>query len=401
VRILFLNHNRAWQGGFFRAYHWGRYLARVGHAVTVLTISESNRWAFEIEEREGIKLIKTPDLLAGKFRSGWDMWDTLRRVGYVMHERFEIVHSVDSRPVCIFPGLVAKQWKGAKLVIDWGDWWGHGGTARERSTSRMERLLEPIETFFEEGFRCFGDGSVVLTSALERRAVALGVPGDRIVRVPHGADIERVCPLNKAQARVAIGIDSGARVVGYVGSIFPRDADLLARAFGIVQRSEPRTRLLLIGNCNVRVPEPLMNEGAVFRTGPVSYELLQQYIAACDVMLLPLRDSIANRGRWPSKIGDYLAAGRPVIASRVGDVANLIEEGHCGLLSDDTPENFASKVLHLLADRNLLAEMADCARMTAETKLDWNLLAKQLEGFYQRIADSVETQPRPAGALIG
>jgi glycosyltransferase involved in cell wall biosynthesis len=382
MKILFLNHNVAWRGGFFRAYHWGHHLARRGHHITLLTISENNLWRFEIQERDGIVLVKTPDLLFGRLRSGWDVWDTMRRIGYLLPLSFDLVHSVDSRPACILPALVLKKLRRTKLVVDWGDWWGRGGTIVERSTNLTERLFAPVETFFEEGFRGYADGSVVLNSALERRALELGVAAHSIVRIPHGADIEGIVPLEKNAARKELGVSPEMPVLGYVGAMFERDADLMIHAFEIMQAQDLGVMLFLIGNTKVRLPRRFLDSGSVIVTGSLSYKRLQLYIACCDVMLLPLRNSVANRGRWPSKISDYLAAGKPVVACRVGDIAPLIEEGRCGVLTHDSPEDFATKTVEILRQHDLLEEMGRNARKVAETKLDWRLLTDQLERFY-------------------
>src|SRR6266576_279209 len=121
MKILFLNHNVVWKGGFFRAYHWGRHLRSFGHEVTILSISQSNYLRFTGSERDGITLVETPDLLWGRLRTGWDPWDTLLRMVYLLNKDYDIVHCVDSRPNVIIPGLMMKLLGKGKLIIDWGD----------------------------------------------------------------------------------------------------------------------------------------------------------------------------------------------------------------------------------------------------------------------------------------
>lgn len=388
MKILFLNHNVVWSGGFFRAYHWGRQLARRGHSVTLLSISKASHWRFHIQERDGIRLVETPDLLQGSFRSGWDIWDTIRRILYVSKDNFDLVHSVDSRPVCIFPALILKKWKQTKLVVDWGDWWGHGGTITERSNNIANKIFSPVETFFEEGFRNFADGSLVLTSALEKRAISLGVAPSSILRIPHGADIEGIRPLNQKESRRLLGIDSNLPILGYLGAMFQSDMKFLIDAFKIMRTKNNKIRLYLIGNTQLCFPNHLFDSDSVVSTGRLSYEHLQEYISSCDIMLLPLCNSIANRGRWPSKVNDYLAAGKPVVSTRVGDIANLIEEGQCGILTDVSPEVFATKTLEILQKPDLLTEMGENSRKLAEAKLDWRILTDQLEKFYIEIVQN-------------
>jgi glycosyltransferase involved in cell wall biosynthesis len=385
MKILFLNHNVIWHGAFLRAYHWGRQLVAKGHEVTVLTIDESNKWRFKSEDRDGVRLVRSPDLFSGKLRSGWDPWDTFRRVGYLLPTSYDLVHCVDTRPVAIFPALALKKFRRMKLVIDWGDWWGRGGTINERADGLAERLFAPVETLFEEAFRKFADGTVVLTSALERRAVSLGVSPESILRIPTGADIQRIAPLDKCAARQELGIPQETQILGYVGLLFDSDVGLLVEAFRILYARDSRVRLFLIGNTNIRVPRELTESGAVVFTGSLSYEMLQKYIACCDVMVLPLNKSVANVGRWPSKVGDYLAAGKPVVATAVGDIASLIEEGKCGVITQDSAEDFARGALEILEDKSDLREYSTNARKVAEEKLDWTLLTGQLEDFYFRV----------------
>lgn len=386
MRLLFLNHNVAWRAGFFRAFHWGRYLVRKGHQVTILTISENNRKGFETQEHDGVYLVKTPDLLTGRLRSGWDPWDTINRLIYLWPQQYDLVHSVDSRPVCILPALMLKKiWK-TKLVIDWLDWWGRGGTIMERSNSLAEHFFAPVETFFEERFRHLADGSVVISSALKNRALALGVGAEHLVQIPFGADVERMQPRDKNVARQRLGLPPDQKpILGYVGNILLSDRALMLEAFKLINRKDAQVRLLLIGNCPVTrsdfVPEV---QDRVIVTGSISYEMLQDYVAACDVMWLPLKDTIANRGRWPSKIGDYLAAGRPVAACAVGDLKDLFSRELIGVLSRDDPRDLAEATLSLLA-RPDLGKLGQNARRVAERELAWEILTDRLESFYFRI----------------
>ena len=382
LRLLFLNHNVAWRAGFFRAFHWGRYLVRKGHEVTILTISENKRWGFEIQEREGVRLVKTPDLLTGRLRSGWDPWDIINRLIYLWPQQYDLVHSVDSRPVCILPALMLKKLLKTKLVIDWLDWWGRGGTIMERSNNLAQRLFTPVETFFEEGFRQFADGSVVISSALKNRALSLGVGAEHLVQIPFGADVDRLLPRDKLAARRRLDLGIGEKILGYVGTISAKDLDLLMNAYQHLYESDNRIRMIFIGRSGVKKADlnPKIIDGVIL-TGEITYGALQDYIAACDVMWLPLKDTIANRGRWPSKISDYLAAGRPVAATAVGDLKALFSKAEIGVLSKDEPGDFARATQQLLA-RPDLEELGRNARRIAETELSWEILTDRLESLY-------------------
>ncbi|PYS49850.1 MAG: hypothetical protein DMF68_08765 [Acidobacteria bacterium] len=379
MRILMLNHNVAHSGGtFFRAYHFGREMARRGHEVTLLTISPRRRFGFKREMDAGVQLIETPDWLWGRGRTGWDMWDTLRRLSYVRGGRWDVVHAFDSRPVVIFPALSLRR-HGIPLILDWADWWGRGGTITERPTGAAVRFLfGPIETYLEETFRTRAHGTTVISSALRERAISLGVCDKSIALIPQGSDVEKVKPLAKDECRRALGLPLKAAIVAYIGVLNNSDAELLFSTFEHLLKMRPRCRLLLIGNHKTRVPEI----PGILETGFLSHEKYLEHLGASDLCLLPLKDTISSRGRWPSKINDYLAAGRPIVASAVGDIRQLFEQHLIGQATTDNPESLAEAANALLSDESLLEVMGQNARRVAENELNWSILGEQLEAHY-------------------
>ena len=226
---------------------------------------------------------------------------------------------------------------------------------------------------------------MVISSALKNRALSLGVGAEHLVQIPFGADVDRLLPRDKMAARRRLDLGKGKKFLGYVGTISANDLDLLMHAYEQLYESDNRIRLILIGRSGVNKADlnPKIIDG-VMLTGEITYEALQDYIAACDVMWLPLRNTIANRGRWPSKISDYLAAGRPVAATAVGDLAALFSKAEIGILSKDEPEDFARATQQLLA-RPDLEELGRNARRVAETELSWDILTDRLESLYHDI----------------
>jgi glycosyltransferase involved in cell wall biosynthesis len=326
-----------------------------------------------------VRVVETPDWLPGRGRTGWDAWDTLRRILYVRGERWDLVHAFDSRPAVILPALAA----GAPLVLDWADWWGRGGTITERTTGPLVRhLVGPLETWFEEHFRTRAQASTVISRALEERAVGLGVKRETVCRIPNGCDVESVRPLERGACRDALGLPRDAPILGHLGAMNASDAEVLFGAWERLTRKRGGCTLLLVGRHYVRVPAI---EGIV-ELGYVPRETLLQSLGACDVLLAPLQDTIASRGRWPSKLNDYLAAGRPVAACAVGDVRELFERHAAGVTSEPTPDAFARAIEELLEDSDARETMGRNARAVAENELSWDRLAGHLENHYRIVA---------------
>jgi glycosyltransferase involved in cell wall biosynthesis len=85
------------------------------------------------------------------------------------------------------------------------------------------------------------------------------------------------------------------------------------------------------------------------------------------------------------KLNDYMAVGRPTVATAVGDVPEVMQAHEIGLLAQDTPEDLALKVLALLADPERRARLGRNARQVAENVFDWQLRTAELERFYAQV----------------
>ena len=127
----------------------------------------------------------------------------------------------------------------------------------------------------------------------------------------------------------------------------------------------------------------------VILVGIKPYSELPDYYAAADVLALPLRDTLFNRARWPNKIGDHLAAGRPTVTNPVGDIQHLFTKHEIGLLARcDDAQDFAEQVVTLFEDPALANRMGDRARQLAEKEYSWEKMTDQLEMFYSTILAS-------------
>lgn len=387
LRILMIGFTQVGKGTYWRFNHSSQILARRGYDVTMMAMSRHSHLSWHERTENGVRMIETPDLLFGSLRSGWDPWDTLRRVAWVRSRDFDLVHAVEARPVVLFPALVAQR-RGAKLVMDWADFLGRGGSVEERPNRLVRAVLRPVETYFEDNFRTRADGTIVMSSLLRQRAIELGVPADEILFLPDGADIENLRPIPKTEARRILGWPDGIPIIGYIGAIFKRDAELMADAFDLIRQVQPNAQLLLTGYFNMPIEKMVADPTAIRRTGRIPGDQISLYLSACDVCWLPMCDSIANRGRYPLKVKDYMCVGRPVVITDVGDVADLVRQGRFGLLAEDTPADVAHKVLTLLSQPALGETMGQMGRRLAETECTWEQFTDKLEQFYLRVLRS-------------
>jgi glycosyltransferase involved in cell wall biosynthesis len=405
MRILYLNHNVKGRSTYHRCFQFARQLVARGHDVDLLTISPNERVRFQEHVDEGVHVIETPDLLVGMTRTGWDPYDTWRRIGLLKARRYDLIHAFDCRPAVILPALSQRRRDGATLLTDWADWWGRGGVIDERPNKLIKLLFEGIETYFEEHYRTQADGLTVISQALHERAIKLGVTPERIAHITGGADVDHIQPDDRAAARRSLGIPVDGRIIGFSGFVH-YDLALLLGAFDHLARRRKDVRLLLTGARSPLVRRYAERGGwadRVIEAGVIDYSILPRYHACVDVFALPFANKLANRGRWPTKIGDYLAAGRPIISNPVGDIKALFSAYDIGYLTDETPEAFASGLQQALEDSTRAEAQSRTARFVAERVLSWARLSVRLEEHYRLIQSNLApaSQGQLAAASVG
>lgn len=400
MRILFLNHNVAGTGTYQRCSNLARGLAARGHEVVLVTTSRTarveGRWSSEAGGR--LRILEAPDVFWGRGRTGWDPINVARRIAALRSDTFELIHAFDCRPVVILPALALQRRTGAALFIDWADWWGRGGRIRERSGWLVRLTVGPIEAWFEEAFRARALATTVVSAALRERSLRLGIPAERILHIGNGCDPSLIRPMDRGEARVSLGISPEVPLLGYLGTATPGEMRLACDALERVRRVHPAARLVLLGATQTAPPRSLEHAGAVQRTGFVPFDRLALWLGALDLTLLPLPDTLGNRGRWPGKINDYLSAGRAVVATRVGDAARLVEEGDLGRVAAPDAEHLAIEILALLADGAARERCGRAARSLAETTLSWSVVAARLDEYY---AEQLRARTDGRGTPVG
>jgi len=330
-------------------------------------------------------------MLFGALRQGWDPYCAVRRGAFMFGEgkRYDIIHCLDTRLAVIWPALAYARAHGTPIVSDWIDWWGRGGLIDERRPGWYKATFGGVETWFEEHYRAKLDGLTTISHALMRRGVALGCQKDRCIVINGAADLATFAkPASRESARERLGLPQGVPVLCFSGLDVLIDLPVAVRAFERVRQQRPDARMLLVGpsqadaKASVTSAESLP---AISALGKVPYKQLPEVLPAADIFLLPYPNKIVNVGRWPNKIGDYMAVGRPTVANPVGELIDLFTKYQIGRLADETPEAMAEAALALLANPQEAERIGLQARRIAETDLNWTSQIARLEAWYRDI----------------
>ena len=306
---------------------------------------------------------------------------------FLRGKKWDIIHAWDSRPAVILPALYARalNHKAAKLVLDWCDWFGRGGTQAERPDGLAKLLYGPVETFFEEAFRTYANGTTVISEALRQRAVQLRVVENSIHLLPQGCELEVPFGMDRRGPRRRLGIPEHQKLLVSVGALLAADAALLFEALRFLFRDKPHCRFVLIGKHGAVIPPELKIMGQFHEAGYVSDDMLRDYVDAADGLLVTLADTLASRARWPSKVNPFLAAGRPVVITRVGDLPAMLEKEQAAVVVQAKPEAIVAGIATLLEDPAQQEYYGRQGRQVAEKYLSWPILVRSLEEFYRKL----------------
>ncbi|MBN1672225.1 MAG: glycosyltransferase [Kiritimatiellae bacterium] len=387
LSVLLINHHRLFKSTA-RGLPWGRALAARGHRVDLMCVSDQAHLRGRIRAQGNLRIVESPDLLFGNLRAGWDPVCALRRYRLLQREsrHYDVIHCLDTRPATIWPAYAYARRKGICIVSDWIDWWGRGGLITERRPSWYRLLFGGVETFFEEHYRPRLDGLTVVSHALLERAVGLGVRRERCKFIPGGVDMTVFGRVpGKEDCRARLGIAPNAPVLCFSGLDVFYDLPLAVEAFRIVKTQRADAILLLVGPTPATLRRLIANclaEG-VLALGVVPFENLPYCLPAADVFIMPYSNRVSNVGRWPNKIGDYMACGRPTVSNPVGEVKWLFENHEVGVLADHSAEAMAEAVMRLLRYRQRAHEIGARAKRTAEDMFSWDKQIVELERWYR------------------
>jgi glycosyltransferase involved in cell wall biosynthesis len=222
------------------------------------------------------------------------------------------------------------------------------------------------------------DALFVVSAELARHARELGVAAERILVQPNAVDPDRFHPeLSGAALRARLGLAS-AHVVGFVGSLKPwHDLDTLCAALAGLHREDPAWRLLVVGE-GPRL-EALRGAGPfVLCTGPVGYEAVPEVLAAMDAVVVPY-DKDGDVYFSPLKLFEAMAAARPVVGARVGQVAEILRDGENGLLYEPgQAADLAARLRELPARPDRGASLGAAARRDVLARHTWRANAERI-----------------------
>lgn len=209
----------------------------------------------------------------------------------------------------------------------------------------------------------------------------------RVHVLPNGVDLERFAAgeRQREEFRARLGVGPDTVVIGFVGSFKSwHGTDLLLEVYRSLASTRP-VHLLAVGD-GPRWEEFRGKVAAapcrdsVTLTGRVPHAQIPAWTAACDLVVAPYQAAV-DFYFSPLKVIEALAAGRPVVAPRLGQLCELIADGKSGLLyRPQDAQDCAGAILRILDDPDLRAAMGREARLSAAHR-GWDRIVQRVTGL--------------------
>ena len=379
-----------------RVMPMARAAAATGHRVRVIVPPYDDPATYGREwEDDGVEVMCLPRprfdgmALVG---TAWTQWQLARAAADLVAEwRPDLVHVFKPKAVSgLAQVLIARRRDRPAIVLDLDDWEGRDGW------SRNEDYARPLVELFEIQERVGMRRCEAFTAASRLLAERAGeMAADRpALHIPNGFDpaayetwaVDRV----GSAFRRSLGIRSDERLILIYTRFFDYDLEDWATLIRSIAARSAKARFLVLGAGKFGQERDLAADmrigGLADRMsflGWLPFADIPSALAAADLALMPLADTVANRAKCSPRYVDLMYAGVPVVTTPVGEALTFISDGETGFVAADaSPEAVAESVLQALQAEGA-AQVRERARSRAVEELSWERLTAPLTGLYE------------------
>ena len=327
----------------------------------------------------GVTMIIEPSLVR-RPHLGLDALAVLRLAAHIRRGRYDVVHTHSSKAGIL--GRVAARLAGAPTVVHTAHGWAF---SREDSPGTRTAWIQ-LERFCAR----LSQAIVVVAESDREAGLALGVGRpDHYHLIRSGIEVEAYLEprIDRPEARRRIGVPDSAFVVGTVGRLGRQKAPLdLVAAFAPLAAARPNAHLVLVGDG----PDRAEVERAVAAAG-VSDRVHLLGLRMDVPQILPAFDVFALASRWeglPRVFPQAMAAGLPIVATRVDGAPDAITPGENGWLVDvgDTV-GLAARLKQLAGDPAMARAMGERGRARVD-EFSARRMVDQLTALYDQLVEA-------------
>ncbi len=231
------------------------------------------------------------------------------------------------------------------------------------------------------------DRIVSVTDKLKDELVRLySVPAEKVLVINNGANTDIFKPIDQKLARVKLGLDGSKKYVCFVGHLAAwQGVEFLIHSAPFILEKCPEVRFLIVGDGVMRdklleITSKMRLSDKITFTGRVPYENVPVYINAADVCVAPfIMERNSKIGLSALKTYGYLACGKPIVASSISGVKDLIDLSGGGIsVPPEDPGELANAVVKLISDEKTRTTMGEQGRKYVVKNHSWDGVARKI-----------------------
>lgn len=240
---------------------------------------------------------------------------------------------------------------------------------------------------FIDGKACRRSQHLIAVTPGIKKALAadLGMELDKITVVPNGANTDLFKPITSDEAKQELHLSGAGYFVAFVGNLVAwQGVEYLIKSIHFVVKEIGETKFLIVGDGPmkqelVELGRQLGVSDEIIFVGRVPYEKVPLYINASHLCVAPFTRARNERcGLSPLKIHEYMACGKPVVASRIANLEH-IEQIDAGILVEpENPQELAVAIAKLLKDKALRQQMGENGRKYVVQNHSWGSIARRI-----------------------
>ena len=257
--------------------------------------------------------------------------------------------------------------------------------------SSFSRKLEKIS---EKKLFAKANKIIVVSNVLKDYLLTMGVPEEKIAVIPNGADGKMFNPaISGTNIREKYDLE-GKKVICFSGSLDQpwQGIDEILKSAQMISSIDSTIQFLIIGDIRGQNEMFKSAPNNIIFTGAVTHSNVPAYLATADVLVASykLKEEFKKVGFYnsPVKLFEYMAMGKPIITSDIGQISEVIEHEKTGLLIESgNYKELVNSVLKLVENRQLRDKLGSNARVEFEKSYTWEMNAKKVIAVYEELLE--------------
>ena len=283
-----------------------------------------------------------------------------------------------SAVILVFYGIFS----GADIIYSRDEWPLYFVSFLKKNIVFEAHRFSPKRNLFYTRFRNKKIKTVVISEALKQEFLKLGFRQENILVAHDGVDLDEFdIPISKNEARDRVGLPQDAKIVMYTGHLFTwKGSDTLAMAAKLL----PEVKFVFVGGTNHDLTvfrKKFGSESNIMILGHKPHKEMPVFLKAADVLVLPnsAKEEISHFTS-PIKLFEYMASGRPIVATNLPSIREVLNDKNSILAKPDDINSLAQGIRRVLDNNIPDKELAKKAREDVEN-YTWAKRASSILNF--------------------